>query len=117
VIATSVHAMITHKHQQRVLEMFFRLHSFVDHAHNAVHLALLGQHCRPLRASLVADVVKAKVMHNQGVPIRSLKLSGQMAGHVVVDLSEILQEKRERYLASELLYYARRCASAASLVC
>jgi len=47
----------------------------------------------------VADVVKAKVVHDQRIPIRLLKLSGQMTGHVVVDLSEILQEKRTWYLA------------------
>jgi hypothetical protein len=47
----------------------------------------------------VADMVKAKVVHDQRIPIGLLKLSGQMTGHVVVDLSEILQEKKSRYLA------------------
>lgn len=39
-----------------------------------------------------------------------------MTGHIVVDLSEILQEKKKRYLAFVIvLRYC--CASAALLVC
>jgi hypothetical protein len=49
----------------------------------------------------VSNVVKAKVVHDQRIPIGLLKLSRQMTGHVVVDLSEILQEKKTRYLALE----------------
>jgi hypothetical protein len=47
----------------------------------------------------VSNVVKTKVVHDQRIPIGLLKLSRQMTGHVVVDLSEILQEKKTRYLA------------------
>ena len=49
----------------------------------------------------MADVIKAKIVHDQCIPIGLLKLSRQMTGHIVVDLSEILQEKKERYLALE----------------
>jgi hypothetical protein len=50
-------------------------------------------------------------MHDQRVPVGSLQLSRQMASHIIVDFSNILQEKRERYLAldcSTTLPYQRR---------
>ena len=68
----------------------------------------------------MADMIETEVMHNQRIPIGLLKLSGQMAGHVVVDLSEILQEKRKRYLAlkcSTTMPHRGRAASLSASSC
>ena len=61
------------------------------------------------------DMIEAKIVHNQRIPVGLLKLSRQMTGHVVVDLSEILQEKKERYLALKCSTTMPCRASAASL--
>ena len=47
----------------------------------------------------MANVIETEVVHDQGIPVRLPKLGRQVASHVIVDLSEILQEKKEQYLA------------------
>ena len=61
------------------------------------------------------NMIEAKIVHNQRIPVGLLKLSRQMTGHVVVDLSEILQEKKTRYLALKCSTTMPCRASAASL--
>lgn len=77
-----------------------------------VHFDLLGCHVRanaevstsgrnncedlPQGAGLVANVVKAKVMHDHGVPITVAQLIRDMPSHIVVHFGEILAGQKSQ---------------------
>lgn len=96
--------MVAREHKQRILEVMFRFDSLENLLHEAIHLALLRQHIRTQRACFVADVVQAKVVHDQRIPILAPKLGGDMARYVVVDFCEILEGGIEVQLYTLLTY-------------